>query len=166
MIGFTKDEKITNIRRIIRNILLAIIMCAIVGGILISSIPSLRPPPFGEKTINMVAIVLELNFTEVESINFTDAAMKLKMISFTIENCSENGYHYLIKRWSITIYIDADETNGIRKAVMDVSYSAAFPESDLSIQKQYLKDQVDEVASACNITLDWSKATWTFSYQD
>gem|GEM_PF-3186176 len=41
-----------------------------------------------------------------------------------------------------------------------------FPESNLSEKKQWLEDRVNEIATICNLTVNWTQAQWTITYAD
>jgi hypothetical protein len=122
-----------------------------------------------ERWINQVYIEMNLNFSEIESINFTEARAKLETMNFTIENNSGIGYYYrsyTIQRLLLVVHFHADATNGSQNAAMEVLYSATFKEAELGAEKKYITEQVDKVADACNITLNWSIAVWSVQYQD
>ena len=133
----------------------------------------LTPRPTRERWVNAIDMEMDLKPAEVESINYSDAQNRLEKINFTMENNSGKapGYHYRsynihYRYSSLFIVIAAYNESTNPTANLHLLYSTSIPDDEIENEKIRLQKLTDQVAGACNITLDWSKATWTFSYQD
>jgi hypothetical protein len=128
------------------------------------------------REVNFIGVVINVNYSEVIAINFTQASKTLNSLNFTFTNHTISGsekiqYEALDKihgfppSHSLRVLICANLTS--RSAYVGVLNNAVvLPESELETEKEYMIERTNLVAKACNITLDWHNAVWSISYQD
>jgi hypothetical protein len=134
-------------------------------GLLISG--CLGPPV--ERQVIMLTISSPLSFSEVVSINYTYAKEQLSTLGYHFINYSDSPPEYNYRDYSagkdslsITMYAKSSAPT----ANLLVIYTRIFSEKSLEEKKKYLKMEVGNVTSLCNITMDWTKAQWVVSYED
>jgi hypothetical protein len=126
--------------------------------------------------VNFIGVVININYSEVIAINFTQASKTLNPLNFTFTNHTISGseniqyeaidkIHGFPPSHSLRVLICANLTS--RSAYVGVLNDAVvLPESELKVEKEYMIERTNQVAKACNITLDWNNAVWNLSYQD
>jgi len=129
-------------------------------------------PQLGEERegVEWFSVVINVSYAEVASINFTQASKTLNPLNFTFTNHtifgSENiQYEALDKMYAFPpregLHIQIGGNMSTRSAhVVAVNDAGVFPISKLKAEKEYLIERTNQVAKACNITLDWNKAEW------
>jgi hypothetical protein len=137
------------------------------------SIPHSSPP---ERYIIMLTTDLPLNVLEVERLNISKVEKNLTDLDFGIKNLTgddpANYLEYFIyfprnpppPVLMVGIYVK--DINGGKSAFIDIGYHGSFPESQLETKKQWVVNKTNQVATICNITLDWTYAHWSIAYQD
>jgi hypothetical protein len=120
---------------------------------------------------------MELNSTEVEKINMTALQSKLEDIGF---NVTQISYSYYLKNWTQnqsredipeTLIVISPKNKNLTgsKDSFDIRYAPATISRDDESEKDnitaYIKMRANEVATICNLTLDWNKATWGWGYE-
>ena len=131
------------------------------------------PPDVENKYINFIDMKLDLNYTEVEKINATFSKIALTKLNYTFYSRDEMNFSDKYILYSIGYPNDNSVSLGIyanntsKKAWLNViMIDKVIPESEFAKEKEYIKEGVDDVAYACNLTIDWSNAKWSYSYAD
>jgi len=134
-------------------------------------------PEGPEKTIIMASAGAEVNLTEAQHIDYEYAKTVLASENMTVENVTifplrnyfDSGIdvyffaeeHTKYDRLWIEVSVDYNNT----KAGISIAHESVY-KIDVPQEKALLKEKIEFVANACNLTVDWSTLTWSFSYQD
>ncbi len=141
--------------------------------------------PEYERVINGASASAEVNLTEVQQIDYEYAKTVFASENMTVlyptnttfqehASCMKSSgsdlYFYAqvndipdyIHGW-VEIFSD-HSTNKTWIFVHDRGF--AVHEEDIPQEKAFLKEKIELVANACNLTVNWSTLAWSFSYQD
>ena len=121
---------------------------------------------------------VSLNFNEVEKINLSEVEESLSEKDFGIldESGQPPDHHYIayhvfkpLNRTPmilLSVGIYEDVKNETKSAYLTIIVSRVFPESQIESEKQKVINEVKQIATICNLTIDWNNVQWNISYQD
>jgi hypothetical protein len=175
-----KGEDVMNKKRedVMNNVFLAlgitVIIVATISAVIISTQFSQtlnRKPPY-QRGIIYVSVTLEVNSSEVQEIDDQYARELLMSRNMSFHNRSE-----VVSPDPDLLYSVGDDTNPnmyigiwfnstLKKSWISASDTSFIWENELPEKKVYLQQRVEDVADACNLTLNWMQAHWGVSYQD
>lgn len=125
-----------------------------------------------ERVIIMTTLNLPLNTTEVYNIDYiySKNILEENNISFyDRNNITEPDEHIQFSGGDIQnsyMYVGIYFNTSSEKGWVNALDNKPVSELSLDAKKEYLVNIVNNMAIACNITIDWSKAEWTVIYQD
>ena len=154
-------------RKAVVVIITLLIMTLLISGCINIEFPSRER----EKSVVLTYLEMDLpNYSEVEYFNFSNSEQNLSTLNFDIVNQSDSypGYHYraymvkntLNNKTNMSVWIGIINW----KPILSVVYSNQYPESGFPEIQNYIQSQVEIIAEACNVTLDWTRAEWTVNY--
>jgi hypothetical protein len=114
---------------------------------------------------------LAISGEEVKNITEDRIQKVIGQGGYKFKNLSDNEYPYYYWFYTVDNASGRDvlsisiKSNNVT-SLIKVLYSESFPESNLSEKKQWLKERVNEIATICNLTVNWTQVQWTVSYAD
>lgn len=151
-------------------LLLLIILSIISSGCIT---PSVKVKP----RYVIAGVHFDMNYTDIERINVSEVKPQLNAIGFVVEE-SPLPPGFTLRNYTqannktveeLTIFVSAYEKKGEKKGDFIVDYVPHTQSRDDESEKDnitaYIKMRANEVATICNLTLDWNKAEWGWGYE-
>gem|GEM_PF-3680309 len=154
-------------------LLLAVILFLIFLGLFIATMMNNSDNISKNKSdIIFISVETLLNYTEVKNIDYNYSSELLAKWNITflhreqIED-PDNDLKYSAEPYNdphLIALIYVNETT--KRANMIIMDTSLVPYEELENEKKYIESFGNKIAIACNLTVDWYKASWSISYQD
>lgn len=120
-----------------------------------------------EKWIYQIRLKIPTEPQEVSLINSTYVKTEMEKRGYIVAiqdgtNNFTKGIMCNKNRTFITLFISTD----LNASEIFYDETNSFKELELNIHKNTIQNEINTTAQICNLTLDWNKVAWSYSYVD